>query len=88
LYSKFEVGCEGMYDKLRKELITPTYDFRNGRILIESKDDIKQRLGYSPDHADCYVMGVYGLRRARPHIQLDDRYYNKDETLDYEPLGV
>lgn len=46
---------------LRGQLCTPTYKFRNGRILIESKDDIKKRLGRSPDRADTYIMGLYAL---------------------------
>ncbi len=35
-----------------KELTTPTYSFKDGRILLESKDQIKKRLGSSPDLAD------------------------------------
>ena len=43
-------------------MTTPTYEFRNGKILIESKADIKKRLGNSPDRADAYVNGLYGLQ--------------------------
>jgi hypothetical protein len=32
------------------------YDFKNGKILIEPKDDIKARLGRSPDHADALAL--------------------------------
>lgn len=55
------VVCENMYQQLQTELCTPTYKFKNTRILIESKEDIKspKRLGKSPDHADCYVMGTW-----------------------------
>ncbi len=31
-------------------------------ILIESKADIKKRLGNSPDRADAYVNGLYALQ--------------------------
>ena len=47
---------------LAGQLCTPLYKFRNGKILIESKDDIKKRLGRSPDRADAYVMGHWGLQ--------------------------
>ena len=47
--------------KLKGQLTTPTYAFRNGKILIESKSEIKKRLGNSPDRADAYVNGLYAL---------------------------
>jgi len=48
--------------RLKGQLTTPTYELRNGRILIEAKADIKKRLGNSPDRADTYVNGLYGLQ--------------------------
>ena len=33
----------------------------NGKIQVEAKDDIKKRLGRSPDRADAFVMGLYAL---------------------------
>jgi phage terminase large subunit len=45
---------------LQKELCAPTYTFKNGKILIEDKDQIKKRLGFSPDIADSYSM-TYAL---------------------------
>jgi len=47
---------------LRNQLCTPCYDFRNGKILIESKAKIKERLKRSPDRADAYVNGLYALQ--------------------------
>jgi hypothetical protein len=46
----------------RGQLTTPTYEYRDGRILIESKAEIKKRLGNSPDRADAYVNGLYALQ--------------------------
>ena len=48
--------------RLKGQLTTPTYAFRNGKILIESKAEIKKRLGNSPDRADAYVNGLYGMQ--------------------------
>ena len=42
--------------KLKKELTSPTYSFKKGKFILESKDQIKDRLGYSPDHADALAL--------------------------------
>jgi hypothetical protein len=33
-----------------------------GRLLISPKQVIRKELGCSPDHADCWVMGIWGLQ--------------------------
>lgn len=38
------------------ELTTPTYAFKNDRLLIEPKESIKARLGRSPDLADALAL--------------------------------
>ena len=43
-------------DELRAELIEPTYTFINGKFLLESKDQIKARIGRSPDLADALAL--------------------------------
>jgi len=42
--------------RLKKELLAPTYSFRNGKIILESKEQIKKRLGFSPDIADALAL--------------------------------
>lgn len=42
--------------ELARELTTPTYTFMNGKFQLESKDQIKERLGYSPDYADALCL--------------------------------
>jgi hypothetical protein len=44
---------------LVNQLCGPKYYFRNGKMWCEKKEDIKKRLGRSPDRADTYVMGLY-----------------------------
>jgi hypothetical protein len=39
--------------QLARELTTPVYWFHQGKIRLEEKDQIKKRLGFSPDHADA-----------------------------------
>jgi hypothetical protein len=33
-----------------------TYSFRGDRLLLEPKEQVKSRLGYSPDDADAFVL--------------------------------
>lgn len=49
-------GCLPHNDKLIQELIAPTYTFKNGKMLLEPKAQIKDRLGYSPDIADALCL--------------------------------
>ena len=42
------------------ELCTPTYMFHNGRFQLEAKDQIKKRLGRSPDLADALAL-TFGI---------------------------
>jgi hypothetical protein len=56
-------------DALHAQLCAIKYKFVGGgkrglRIKIEDKDEIKKRLGFSPDKADSYVIGLYSLQYA------------------------
>lgn len=42
------------------ELVTPTYTFVKGKMLLEDKDQVKKRLGRSPDLADALAL-TFGL---------------------------
>lgn len=44
------------------ELAAPHYGYRAGRVLVESKDQVKARLGRSPDVADALVLAALGPR--------------------------
>ncbi len=57
-----DVELKNIEPRLRGQLCTPTHEFRNGKILIEAKADIKKRLGNSPDRADAYVNGLYAMQ--------------------------
>jgi hypothetical protein len=68
--------------KLKSQLCTPTYKFRNGKILIEPKADIKARTGKSPDRADAYIQGQWGLQWISPDVEGDyegDSLYNEND---------
>lgn len=49
-------GTEGAYE-LKQALIKTTYGFKGDRILLEDKDMIKAKLGFSPDEMDAAMIG-------------------------------
>ena len=62
---------------LRGDLSSPRYKIvsSSGTIQIEGKDEIKRRLGRSPDRADALVMGLHALEYAKPRADKDwERY--------------
>jgi hypothetical protein len=46
------------------ELTTPTYTFVGGKFLIEPKEQVKARLGRSPDLADALALTFAIAERA------------------------
>jgi len=69
---------------LKEELLETKYFFNNkGKIQIEKKDDIKERIGRSPDRADAWVMGVWGQRRASV-VKTSDPWLDNSYDVDSE----
>lgn len=60
-------GCIPDDPDLIKELSAPTYTFQNGKFVLESKDQIKQRLGFSPDKADALALTFYLPEFIKPN---------------------
>jgi len=52
--------------ELWRQLTAVRYKYASGKIAIEAKKDTSSRLGRSPDRADAYMMGVWGLRYCQP----------------------
>lgn len=44
---------------LVRELTSPTYSYQGGKIRLEEKDQIKKRLGFSPDKGDALACTFY-----------------------------
>jgi hypothetical protein len=42
-------------EELFADLVTPKWETKNGKIVVESKEDIKKRLGHSPNKGDAVV---------------------------------
>lgn len=71
-----------MYRELETQLCYPRYKFgNNGKTLIESKADLKKpdRMGRSPDDADCYVIALWAWDKLDAIVEDDDptRYIEK-----------
>jgi hypothetical protein len=73
---------------LINQLCTPSYQYRGEKLLIESKDEIKKRLGCSPDEADMYVMALWAWPRIEegPVIRIQDREHMRVSS--YDPLRL
>lgn len=71
---------------LKKELTSPTYSFKSGKLILESKDQIKDRLGFSPDRADALALTFAMVDLpGQNHV---DVIFNRNKHLsDYDPLG-
>lgn len=46
-------GALPMVPELKEELLALTYTFKGDQLILESKDQIKEKIGRSPDHSDA-----------------------------------
>lgn len=52
-------SMEGRADEwngLEEELVTPSYGYKNGKVVVESKDELRKRGFRSPNRADAFLM--------------------------------
>lgn len=75
-------------DLLRKQLSSVRYKVvnSNGKIQMEHKPDVKKRLGSSPDRADAYVYGIWGLQKVSP--KKIRKYRRESEEYQLNPMTV
>ncbi len=78
-------------DNLEEELTTREYGHDNKhRLVLESKKDMKKRLGYSPDRADAWKLTFAQLvpPRVTPRNELDDLPGLRQSRMggDYNPI--
>ena len=65
--------------KFNSQMTSVRYKFRSGRVFIEGKEDIKSRLGASPDMADCYNIFIWGYDKV-PCSDADIVEYFEEEN--------
>lgn len=75
-----------------------TYIFKGDRLLLEPKEDVKARIGYSPDHADALALTFAepvqrASARGRPGVAISDydphAHWHRDpaRTTEYDPAA-
>lgn len=75
-------------EELRRQLCSVRYEVANsnGRIQLEPKDKTRKRLGRSPDRADAYIYGIWGLQHCHFVTQQDLRWLEQcRETTESPP---
>jgi len=82
---KYVVSCPNIDQTIIDQLLQPTYDHRNGKLLIEPKASIKERLGRSPDDADMFVIGLWAFDKVDANDPIDT--LGDDEYQD-EPCAM
>lgn len=65
-------------DELISQLSARKFSYTtNGRIQLESKDEVKSRIGKSPDKADALTMAVWMARPEKPEIIIQNPLYKE-----------
>lgn len=66
--------CMPRDELLVSELSAPTYDYHSsGRIVVESKKDLKERIGKSPDAADAFNLTFAGMAHRKQPMKRSRR---------------
>ena len=83
-------GCIPDIPQLINELTAVTYTTKDGKLLMEPKENLKKRLGFSPDHADAFAL-TFALpeapARVVDNIELGMLMDQKDKMkTDYDEL--
>jgi hypothetical protein len=74
---------ENLNAQVRYELSSVYYSYdKNNKILLESKEEVKKRIGKSPDYADGFVLSF-----AYPVQTKTEQQRNVDQT-DYDPYAM
>jgi len=72
--------------ELVAEMTTPTYSFTNGKIILEDKDQVKKRLGRSPDLADALAL-TFAFPVAPKQTEREKLFQGSNYVNDYDPYA-
>lgn len=73
---------------LIRELTTPTYTLKGGKFLIEPKDQIKRRLGFSPDLADGLALTFAWPEMPRAAATIMPGAHRSRLVSDFDPYEI
>jgi len=64
-------------EELQRQLCNVMFRHKLGNIFLEDKKDVKKRIGRSPDRADAYTMGIWGLQFMLPESnkEINDKFH-------------
>ena len=73
--------------QLKRELVSHTYVLQNGKLRVEEKEQIKKRLGFSPDRADA-LSQTFALPDMPATVRTPTSDWGQGVVLkDYDPLA-
>ena len=72
--------------ELSQDLTSTTYFFQNGKFQIEPKDQIKARLGRSPDKGDALCL-TFAMPEQPASLRLPGQNQNNKLSHDYDPFN-
>lgn len=75
-------------EKLRQQLCAVKYKTGTKKFELEPKADTKKALGSSPDRADAFVYGVWGMGQLEVTIAQVNKGIEIASGTNYEPLGI
>ena len=74
--------------KLLAEITTPRWKLQGGKIWVESKDEIRQRLGMSPDLLDALVIAWHNRGKGLVKQKLGRKPKWAGQSADADPYSV
>lgn len=80
-----EGGCLPPVEEMIAELSTTTYSFKGDRMILEPKDQVKERLGRSPDISDAFAL-TFAQPVVSPQQAGITRHRSKS-GLHYDPFA-
>jgi hypothetical protein len=76
-------GCLPNDPALAEELTTPRLQFHGGMFRLEEKEQIKQRLGRSPDKADALAQTFADVEQPSFYAEYEERIAEFGDPLEY-----
>lgn len=78
-------GCLPEDPQIARELAAPTYTFQNGKFRLEEKEQIKERLGFSPNKADALAL-TFAHAEAPQRNKYRHPAIREERVTDWDPL--
>jgi len=90
LFEEDKISLNKEDEDLREELSWSRYKAikSSGIFQVEAKDDIKKRMGRSPDHADAYLNGLWAVSQTQPITERKDVYARSGSTEELDPMAI